>query len=171
MEPLPSEIVQCYRFNTRVRQLHESVSTYLAQLNQLAEYCNYKDTLKQMLREWDRATAVAKALTRKEGLRRHACNNFYPWKLPKSGRKTLVVTLSNKSTNTAVMARQATPGNRPPHTTRQPPQADRKPTTVRCQVPTKLQTVHTTMQSVTFATRNVILKLSVLQSRKAVRTT
>ena len=44
-QPPPSEIMQRYRFNTRVWQRHESVATYLAQLKQLAEYCNYKDSL------------------------------------------------------------------------------------------------------------------------------
>jgi hypothetical protein len=50
-QPPPSEIMQRYRFNTRVRQPHESVSTYLAQLKQIAEYCNYKDSLPEMLRD------------------------------------------------------------------------------------------------------------------------
>ena len=50
-QPPPSEIMQRYRFNTRVRRPHESVSAYLAQLKQLAEHCKYGDTLHQMLRD------------------------------------------------------------------------------------------------------------------------
>ena len=46
-----SEIMQQYRFNTRVHQPHESLATYLTQLKQLAEYCNYKESLPQMLRD------------------------------------------------------------------------------------------------------------------------
>ena len=50
-QPPPSEIMQRYRFNTRVRRPHETVSVYLAQLKQLAEYCKFGDTLQQMLRD------------------------------------------------------------------------------------------------------------------------
>ena len=50
-QPPPSEIMQRYRFNTRVRHSHETVSTYLAQLKQLAEYCNYGDSLPMMLQD------------------------------------------------------------------------------------------------------------------------
>ena len=50
-QPPPSEIMQRYCFNTCIRRPHESVSTYLAHLKQLAEYCNLRDTLPQMLRD------------------------------------------------------------------------------------------------------------------------
>ena len=50
-QPTPSEIVQRFRFNTRVRRPHETVATYVAQLKQLAEHCNFGDTLEQMLRD------------------------------------------------------------------------------------------------------------------------
>ena len=50
-QPPPSEIMQRYRFNMRVRRPHESVATYLAQLKQLAEYCKYSDSLPEMLRD------------------------------------------------------------------------------------------------------------------------
>ena len=52
-QPAPSEIVQRFRFNTRVRQPHESVATYIAQLKQIAEHCNYGDTarINEMVRD------------------------------------------------------------------------------------------------------------------------
>ena len=50
-QPPPSEIMQRYRFNTRVRQSHKTVSAYIAQLKQLAEYCNFGTTLPEMLRD------------------------------------------------------------------------------------------------------------------------
>ena len=44
--PAPSEIVQRFRFNSRFRRTGESVSTYIAELRALAEFCNFGDTLK-----------------------------------------------------------------------------------------------------------------------------
>ena len=49
--PPPSEIVQRFRFNSRFRKPSESVSTYVAELRALAEYCNFGDTLTLMLRD------------------------------------------------------------------------------------------------------------------------
>ena len=49
--PTPSEIVQCFRFNSRFRRLGESVSTYVAELQALAEFCNFGDTLSLMIRD------------------------------------------------------------------------------------------------------------------------
>ena len=49
--PPPSEIVQRFRFNSRFRKPGESVSTYVAELRALAEYCNFGDTLSLMLRD------------------------------------------------------------------------------------------------------------------------
>ena len=46
----PSEVVQRYRFNSRMRAPGESVATYVAKLRRLAEFCNYGDSLK-MLRD------------------------------------------------------------------------------------------------------------------------
>ena len=37
-QPAPSEIVQRFRFNTRVRRPHETVAAYISQLKQLAEH-------------------------------------------------------------------------------------------------------------------------------------
>ena len=42
-QPAPSEIVQRFRFNTRLRRPHETVATYITQLKQLAEHCNFGD--------------------------------------------------------------------------------------------------------------------------------
>ena len=52
-QPAPSEIVQRIQFNTRVRQPHESVATYIAQLKQIAEHCNYRDAarINEMVRD------------------------------------------------------------------------------------------------------------------------
>ena len=50
--PTPSEIVQRFKFNSRVRQPGESVATFLAELRALAKFCNYGDMLDSML--WDR---------------------------------------------------------------------------------------------------------------------
>ena len=43
--PTPSEAVQRYKFNTSVRKLGESVSTYISELRSLAEHCNYGASL------------------------------------------------------------------------------------------------------------------------------
>ena len=40
--------MQRYRFNTRVRRPHETIAIYILQLT---EYCNYGDTLPQMLHD------------------------------------------------------------------------------------------------------------------------
>ena len=49
--PTPSEIVQRFKFNSRVRQPGESVATFIAELRALAKFCNYGDTLDNMLRD------------------------------------------------------------------------------------------------------------------------
>ena len=43
LQPEPSEIVQRYSFNTRVRRSQESVATYVAELKRIAEHCNFGD--------------------------------------------------------------------------------------------------------------------------------
>ena len=52
-QPEPSEIIQQFRFLTQVHQSHESVATYIAQLKQIAENCNFKDATRvnKMLRD------------------------------------------------------------------------------------------------------------------------
>ena len=48
----PSEIMQQFRFHTRIRKLEESVGMYLVKLKALAQKCNFKsDTLNEMLRD------------------------------------------------------------------------------------------------------------------------
>ena len=49
--PQPSEIVQCYKFNFRIRQNGESVAVYVSELRALAQYCNFGETLKVTLRD------------------------------------------------------------------------------------------------------------------------
>ena len=50
-DPKPSVIVQRYKFNTRTRVDGESVATYVAALRDIAQHCEYKDTLQDMLRD------------------------------------------------------------------------------------------------------------------------
>ena len=49
--PLPSEIIQRFKFNTRARKPGESVANYIAELQALSHYCNFGDTLELMLRD------------------------------------------------------------------------------------------------------------------------
>ena len=47
--PPPSEIVQRYKFNSRIWQDRESVAVYVSELRALAQYCNFGETLEVML--------------------------------------------------------------------------------------------------------------------------
>ena len=47
--PLPSEIVQRYKFNSRIWQDGESVAVYVSELRALAQYCNFGEMLEVML--------------------------------------------------------------------------------------------------------------------------
>ena len=49
-EPLPSPIVQRYKFNTRNRAPGETVAGYVAAFREIAEYCNYGISMSEMLR-------------------------------------------------------------------------------------------------------------------------
>ena len=49
--PKPSTIVQCFRFNTRVRESRESVGSYVAALKSLAEFGDYGAMLDEMVRD------------------------------------------------------------------------------------------------------------------------
>ena len=50
-KPAPSEIVERFRFNSRVRRQGESVAAFVAELRALAEFCNFGATLEAMLRD------------------------------------------------------------------------------------------------------------------------
>ena len=50
-KPAPSEIVERFKFHSRVRKAGESVSAYLAELRSLSEHCNFGESLNDMLRD------------------------------------------------------------------------------------------------------------------------
>ena len=50
-DPKPSSIMQRHKFNTRTRKPDESIAEYVAALREIAEHCDYKDTLSDMLRD------------------------------------------------------------------------------------------------------------------------
>ena len=50
-KPKPSVIVQRFKFNTRTQQGGESISTYLAELRNLSEDCEFGVSLDEMLRD------------------------------------------------------------------------------------------------------------------------
>lgn len=50
-DPVPSVTMQRYEFNTRTRAEGESVATYVAALREIAQHCEYGDTLSDMLRD------------------------------------------------------------------------------------------------------------------------
>ena len=50
-QPIPSEIVQRHKFNTRVRALEELIAAYVVALREFSEYCNYGDKLHELLRD------------------------------------------------------------------------------------------------------------------------
>ncbi len=49
--PKPSAIVQRFKFNSRTWQQGEVVADFVAALRQLSEYCEYGDTLDDMLQD------------------------------------------------------------------------------------------------------------------------
>ena len=48
-DPPPSVTMQRYKFNTRVRSASESVADYVAALREIAQHCEYKESLQDML--------------------------------------------------------------------------------------------------------------------------
>ena len=50
-QPRPSTIVQRFYFHTRTQKPGESVGDFIAQLRKLSEYCGFRDTLQDMLRD------------------------------------------------------------------------------------------------------------------------
>ena len=49
--PTPSEIVERYKFHSRVRKAGESIAYYVAELRSLSEYCNFGAVLNDMIRD------------------------------------------------------------------------------------------------------------------------
>ena len=49
--PPPLEIVQRYRFHTRFRQQGETVVTFVSELRAIAQWCNFGESLENMLRD------------------------------------------------------------------------------------------------------------------------
>ena len=45
----PSATMQRYKFNTCVRSASESIADYVAALREIAQYCEYKEPLQDML--------------------------------------------------------------------------------------------------------------------------
>ena len=50
-DPKPSFIVQLFKFYNRTRVAGESIAAFVAALRKIAEHCQYKDTLKDILRD------------------------------------------------------------------------------------------------------------------------
>ena len=50
-QPIPSAIVQRYKFNSRTQQAGESIAIFVAELRRLAEHCKFGRTLDEMLRD------------------------------------------------------------------------------------------------------------------------
>ena len=49
--PPPSEVIQCYRFNSCSWNAGDSIAAYVADLRRLEEFCNFGATLEKMLRD------------------------------------------------------------------------------------------------------------------------
>ena len=45
----PSEIVERYKFHSRVRKVGESIANYVAELRSLSDYCNFGAVLNDMI--------------------------------------------------------------------------------------------------------------------------
>ena len=50
--PQPSIIVQHFKFRSRYRKQGELIACYIANLRQIAKFCEFKDALYDMLRSW-----------------------------------------------------------------------------------------------------------------------
>ena len=51
-KPAPSEIVKRCKFHTRLRRPEQSIATFVTELRSLSEFCNFGETLEDMI--WDR---------------------------------------------------------------------------------------------------------------------
>ena len=49
--PKPSAIVQRFKFNTRFRKPGELIASYVAELRNISEHCDFQNTLEEMLRD------------------------------------------------------------------------------------------------------------------------
>ena len=52
LQPAPSEIMQHFNFNGRVQKGEETVTEYVAELRRIAEHCEFKDVLNEMVRDF-----------------------------------------------------------------------------------------------------------------------
>ena len=50
-QPIPSAIVQRYKFNSHTQKPGESIATFIAELRRLAKHCQFDQTLDEMLRD------------------------------------------------------------------------------------------------------------------------
>ena len=50
-QPIPSAIVQWYKFNSRTQQAGDSIAIFVAELRHLAEHCKFGRTLDEMLQD------------------------------------------------------------------------------------------------------------------------
>ena len=50
-DPAPSEIMERFKFNTRVRKTSKSIAMYVSELRTIAKNCNFGETLETMLRD------------------------------------------------------------------------------------------------------------------------
>ena len=50
-DPPPSITMQRYKFNTCIRNAKETVADYVAALREIAQHCEYKDSLQDLLRD------------------------------------------------------------------------------------------------------------------------
>ena len=49
--PKPSVIMQRYKFNSRNQRADESISTYVIELHKLTEFCDFDESINDMLRD------------------------------------------------------------------------------------------------------------------------
>ena len=49
--PKPSVIMQCYKLNARNQKVDKSISTYVAKLHKLTEFCEFGESINDMLRD------------------------------------------------------------------------------------------------------------------------
>lgn len=50
-QPIPSAIVQRYKFNSRAQKTGEFIATFVAELQRIAEHCKFGGTLDEMLQD------------------------------------------------------------------------------------------------------------------------